>query len=390
MEAAEAAVRHFGALAAGLVVVDLLAVPVLSGFGLSYYFTFGLGPRFPRSGLVNRFCLVTLASEFFVGQSFAADLTNYDREPFRVIHIPVVESARLLIDIAKQVEWFHADIGAVKGALQETPKVLHAVGMNVSIRVLDSVIDDRVLVVSLKPFVRFQFVTEDSRTSFNLFVDVLLKFFLPAIVNYEGPNFPTTLYHAHNDGLVFAASTSDALFAFRLVHIAGLPADEGFIYFDFPAQLAAALFTLLSKPDAVEQKPRGLLGYTERPRDFTTANTVLCVLKHPHGRKPFVQADGGIFHDSPNLNGELAARVPDAALPTKLVSKEPDRSATATRADNAVLPFGATGHEVFQAVPRIGKVADCFHQGLGFVKGFHTSSVPQNHVLVNYIIAENR
>jgi hypothetical protein len=35
-------------------------------------------------------------------------------------------------------------------------------------------------------------------------------------------------------------------------------------------------------------------------------------------------------------------------------------------------------------------VADCFHQGLGFVKGFHTSSVPQNHVLVNYIIAENR
>ena len=171
------------------------------------------------------------------------------------------------------------------------------------------------------------------------------------------------------------------------MHIARLATNEGFIHFDFSAQLAAALLALLSKADAVEQKPRGLLGDAQRPSDFATTDPVLGVLEHPHCRKPLVQTDGGIFHDGANLHGELAARVPDAALPAKLVGKEPDRGATATRADHAILPFRAARHEVFQAVTWIGKITDRFQEGLGFVKGFHTSSVPQNRVLVKYIFA---
>src|ERR1022692_464178 len=285
------------------------------------------------------------------------------------------------------MERLDADVSPVECPLQETPEVFHRVGVYVTVNVFNGMIDYGVLIFSLKPFVRFQFIAEDSGTGFNLFVDVFVKFFLPAIVNHEGPNLPAALDHAHHDGLVFSASTSDALFAFRLVHVARLAADEGFVYFNLTAQLTAALFALLSKPDAVEQKPCGLLGDTERPRDFATADTVLCVLKHPHCRKPLVQTDGGIFHDGADLDGELAARVPNAALPAKLVGKEPDRSATAARADHAILPFRATRHEVIQAVRRFGKIADRFQQGLGFVKGFHTSSVPQNRVLVKYIFA---
>jgi hypothetical protein len=178
-----------------------------------------------------------------------------------------------------------------------------------------------VLEVRSKPVIGQQFITEDGRACFNLFADVLLKFFLSAIVNHERANIATTFNHPHNDGFVLSASAGDALLAFCLVHIAGFAADEGFVNFDFPAQLPAALLALLSKADAMEQKPSGLLGDAERPRYLATADTVLRVLKHPHCRKPFVQSDWGIFHDGPNLHGELAARVPNAALPPHLVSQ---------------------------------------------------------------------
>ena len=355
------------------------------------YQAFGLGPRFPRSGLVNRlrFRAVNLPGEFRISQALATNRANHDREPLRIVHAAVAESARLFVDVPEQVERFHADVGSVERPLQKTPEVLHPVGMDVSVRVLDSVIDDGVLIVCLQPFIRFQFVTEDSGPGFNLFVDVLLKFLFFAVVNHKGPNFPAALDHTHNDGLIFAAGTGDALFAFRLMHVPGLTADEGFIHFDFPAQLTAALLALLSKADAVEQKPRGLLGDAQRPRDFATTDPVFRVLKHPHCRKPLIQADGGIFHDGSDLHGELAALVPDAALPSQLVGQEPNRGATATRADYAVFPFWAARHEVLQAVPWVGKVADRFQEGLGFVKGFHTSSVPQNRVLVKYIFAQH-
>src|ERR1039457_5056503 len=282
----------------------------------------GLGPRFPRSGLYSRlrFCFINLPGELCIGQSFATDRTNQSGEPLRVVHVTVIESATLFSDIPEQVKGFHTDVGPVQGALQETPEVLHTIGMDVPIRVLDSVIDYRVLIVSLKPFVGFQFIAKNSRTGFDLFVDVLLKFFLPAIVNHEGPHFPATLDHAHNDSLVLAAGPGDALFTFRLMHVTRFAADEGFVYFNFPAQLTAALFALLSKADTMKQEPCGLLSNAERPRYLATTDTVLGILKHPHCRKPLVQADGGIFHDGSNLDGELAPRIPNAALPAKLVS----------------------------------------------------------------------
>ena len=164
------------------------------------YQAFGLGPRFPRSGLVDRlrFRAVNLPGEFRIGQTLATNRANHDREPLRIIHAAVIEPARLFVDVPEQVERFHADVSSVERPLQETPEVLHPVGLDVSIRVLNGVIDDRVLIVCLQPFRRFQFVTEDSGPGFDLFVDVLLKFFLPAIVHHEGPNFPATLDHTHN------------------------------------------------------------------------------------------------------------------------------------------------------------------------------------------------
>src|ERR1039458_4360790 len=129
---------------------------------------FGLGPRLPRHGLVDRFRLWNLASEFRIGKTLANDLANADIKSLCIGHVAIVESERLLIDVAEQVERFHADVGPVQAALQETPEILHAIGVDISIHVLNRVVDDSVLIVSLQRLIRFQFITEDSRSRFDV------------------------------------------------------------------------------------------------------------------------------------------------------------------------------------------------------------------------------
>lgn len=75
---------------------------------------FGLGPRFPRHGLVDRFRPQLLASEFRIGQPLAADFTDDRFKSPRVVQLPIIEPARLFVDIAKQVERFNTDIGSVQ------------------------------------------------------------------------------------------------------------------------------------------------------------------------------------------------------------------------------------------------------------------------------------
>ena len=129
------------------------------------------------------------------------------------------------------------------------------------------------------------------------------------------------------------------------------------------------------------------LSNTQRPRDFATTDSILGVLKHPHCGKPLIQTDRGVFHDGSDLNGELPPGVVNAALPPKLVFQEAGDLRPTGRANNPVLPFGPTGNKIVQAVLSIREMQDGFLEGLGFVEGFHTSSLTQNLGLVKYIIA---
>jgi hypothetical protein len=180
------------------------------------------------------------------------------------------------------------------------------------------------------------------------------------------------------------------LVPFALMHIAGLTADHGFVGFDFvarPTQFAAVL-ALLSKPDTVEHEPGSLLSHTQSFGNLTTGDAVLAVVDKPHGRKPLIETDGAVFEDGIDLNGELASRVPHAALPAQLVLEEANRSATATRTNYAVFPLRATGYEIVKAVLGIGEIHHRFLKALGFVGAFHNSILPRKHVLRKYIFAE--
>ena len=81
--------------------------------------------------------------------------------------------------------------------------------MNVPISVLNGVVDDGMLVVFVQTIIGFQFIGKDSRTSFDVLPDLLLQFALASIVNYKGPNISAPLYHAHDNGFVFSASSGE-------------------------------------------------------------------------------------------------------------------------------------------------------------------------------------
>ena len=148
----------------------------------------GLGPRFPRHGLVDGFRFIQLTGEFRIGQPFADDLTDTDIESLRIGHLAVVEPKRLLIDIAKQVEWLDTDVGSVQLPLNERPEVLHAVSVDVAIRVLDRVIDNLMFEAILQAIVGPQFISEDRSARFDMLVDVALKFLLAASVYDHRPH----------------------------------------------------------------------------------------------------------------------------------------------------------------------------------------------------------
>ena len=87
------------------------------------------------------------ADEDLVGNATADDAFDGILEPPAVVVFAFVESERLLIEVAKQIERFNRDVGALDGAFQETPEVLAPVGMDFAVHVGFGVVDHVVGVV---------------------------------------------------------------------------------------------------------------------------------------------------------------------------------------------------------------------------------------------------
>ena len=66
----------------------------------------------------------------------------------------------------------------------------------------------------------------------------------------------------------------------------------------------------------MQHEPCGLLSYFHVTRNLVTADSVLAVSEQPSSGEPLVQADGRIFHDGANLDGELALRMMAGASPS--------------------------------------------------------------------------
>ncbi len=89
-------------------------------------------------------------------------------EPSTIMgQLPKVAPKHLLIQIAEQVERFHAHVGSLQPALQGTPEILESVGMNAAMHVTFSMVNDfthEILV--LQSFIGHERVSEDRASGF--------------------------------------------------------------------------------------------------------------------------------------------------------------------------------------------------------------------------------
>lgn len=138
----------------------------------------GRALRFPRGKrpLVDFRYFPHLAGEFGIREALAGDLRYRQTKPLCVVHVlPGVISQCLFIDVAEQVEGFHADVGPVQAALEQAPGVLDRVRVDISIHVFNGVIDNAVLIVGFQPVVRLQFIAEDRGPGLDVLTDGRLK-----------------------------------------------------------------------------------------------------------------------------------------------------------------------------------------------------------------------
>src|SRR5687768_8768762 len=129
--------------------------------------------------------------------------------------------------------------------------------MNLPVHVLDRVIDNLMGEVPGESFVGKQRVGIESRSCFDVLADFGLKGLLLPIRNYAGTNLPASFQDTDNGSLVFPASPGNTALPFLDMHVAGFPADEGFIRFDFASQLVKRT-GLHSGSDAMVKEPCSL------------------------------------------------------------------------------------------------------------------------------------
>jgi hypothetical protein len=312
------------------------------------------------------------ASQLFESQPLASHVLRGFDKAIRVITLAVIESETLLVKVAKKVKWFDRNISSADGSLEQAPVVFNPVSVNDSVNLFLRVIDNFVGVIIIKLSVRAKSITIDSRASLYVLAHFAVKRFALGVRHNHSPNLAVTRQQAHNgdftSGLV-STSKRSSKFSHTVsqrgtVHVPSLAADEGFINFDFAAELGKTS-GLHGFADAVKQKPRALLSDTDAPVNLIRTNAVLRIHDQPDSRQPLIKADRTIFHDSSQLDAEMllaALANPDAASLNKRVFGR----LTARASDNAIRPADRN-HAAKRGV-WIAKVLDGLNKG--FWKGF--------------------
>src|ERR1700722_13640345 len=261
---------------------------------------------------------------------------------------------------------FHANVGARNTALEKAPEVLNPISMNLAIYVLLRMVDDFMCVLILQRFVGIVFVAVKKRVKSDVFVNVFSQGRGLTIGDDLGAYMSSAFNHSKHDGLGTdsAPRTCEAARLNVLVHVPSFPADEGLVHFDFAPELGTKEVILQSEPDAMKHEPCSLLGNFQIASNLVATDAVLAVGQHPSCCHPLIKADGRIFIDSTDLNGELPLRMVSAALPHAAFRVELNLVRSARRADNALGP--AAYRKVVNAVVQVGKVKERFLEAFRF------------------------
>ena len=320
-----------------------------------------------------------LASHFGIGEALSDYVRGNVLETKSIVsQFPQVEAEHLLIQIPKEVEGFHAHVGSLDAALQETPEVFESVGVNLPVNVLLGMVDYLMLkILMLQALIGKQRIGIDRAVCLDVTANLSLHNVLAASGNHGSANFSTAFKNAHYWGLVFGASGADAAIVLFFVHESGSAADEGFVYFHFGATAPEfrGIVALHRKPDSMEHEPCGLLSDAESAGHFVGTDAVFAVGNHPHCDEPLVERQRGILKDSPDLHRELFASVQALAFPHAASGDEAHVSAATGGAFNAIGP-APRNHEL-EAVVGVSEVYDGLLESLWF--GAHGVPHCQNY-----------
>ena len=279
----------------------------------------------------------------------------------------------LFVEITEKMEWFDAHVGSLESALEETPKVFESVGVDLSVNVAFGVVHDFVHESFFaQPLVGHERIGVDRASRLDVGFDVSMQAMLATVADDSRPNLTAPFEHADDCGLVFGASLSDPAFALIGVHEASSAADEGFVYLDFAARAAHLdeRTSLHRKANPVQHEPCRLLSDAEGACHFVGTDSILAVRNHPNGDEPLVERQRGIFHDGPDLRGELPMAVDVLALPLALILQEHNVIATAGGADDFAVRPAEPDHEL-DAVIGVCEVKDGLLEGFGLVHVSH-------------------
>jgi hypothetical protein len=309
----------------------------------------------------------SLSLVLFVGESIpceaaSGNLGAHNSETLRVRELASVVAKALLVEITEQVIGLNADIRSLKLPPHQAPEVLHRIRVNVAVCVLYSVIHNRVAILRGKPIVRLQGVAEQSATGLDILLHMLVEFVLSTVRDSESKDLAAALHHTKGDGFILTASACDGTFPAFAMHVAGFPADEGFVNLNLTGQLRSRL-VLHSFADTVKHEPSGLLGQTKVSRDLVARNAILAVGNEPHGGEPLAQRDGRLIENRADLHRELLPAFRGAALPNSASLKEHRFLGRAVRALYAFGP--ALARKVVQSVVGIIEVNNRFGQCFG-------------------------
>src|SRR4030042_440025 len=89
-------------------------------------------------------------NKLIVSQSLAKNTIDYGLESVGVIGFPSIEAESLFVKVFGQMKCFNADVGSFDCSFQETPEVFNTIGVNMTVDVSLSVVNDLVDILGVQ------------------------------------------------------------------------------------------------------------------------------------------------------------------------------------------------------------------------------------------------
>src|SRR4051812_15371266 len=118
----------------------------------------------------------------------------------------------------------HANIGSAQATLDETPKVLDSIGVNMPAHILKSVIDYLMNIIRIQSFIGWQRIGHYFCAKFDMLSNLSLQGFSVSIFYNLSSDFASAFKYAHHNGFADWPASLNLRRSLALVHVASFAA----------------------------------------------------------------------------------------------------------------------------------------------------------------------